>query len=175
MLLSFACQSYVVSIPSCCTITVCFSNDFAVPLCLVDVQIFSSQEFFYLTFYQYLILGTFCLSGTFKIFCLCLYISPSPEVIADHRYQRMDIFLQNTTRISLETNPAWLPSVEILQNSHLHMVEKDSLKIFLYSVAIFSTDDILLFFCPFILFLFKFLVGLELPDSQFSVHYISLE
>lgn len=148
MLLSFACQSYVVSIPSCCTTTVCFSNDFAVPLCLVDVQIFSSQESFYLTFYQYLIPGTFCLSGTFKIFCLCLYISPSPEVIADHRYQGMDIFLQNTTRISLETNPTWFPSVEILQNSHLHMVEKDGLKIFLYSVALFPP---MTFFCSFVL------------------------
>lgn len=124
MLLSFARESYVVSIPSHCTTTVCFSNDFAVPLCLADVQIFLSQESFYLTFYQYPILGTFCLSGMFKIFCLCLYISPSPEVFVDHRCQSMDIFLQNTTRISLENNPTWLPSAEILQNTHLHMVGK---------------------------------------------------
>lgn len=134
---SFTHRSYLFSIRSCCTATVCFSNDFAVPLCLADVQIFPSQELFYLTFYQFLILGTFYLLGTFRIFCLCLYISPSPEVIAGHWCQRMDIFLQNTARISLETNPTWPSSVEILQNSHMHMVGKDSLKIFLYSVAIF--------------------------------------
>lgn len=105
MLPSFTHQSYLFFIRSCCTTIVCFSNDFAVPLCLADVQIFPSQESFYLIFYQFLILGTFCLSGTFKIFCLCLYISPSPEVIADHWCQSMDIFLQNISESALKPTP----------------------------------------------------------------------
>lgn len=148
MLPSFTHQSYLFFIRSCCTTIVCFSNDFAVPLCLADVQIFPSQESFYLIFYQFLILGTFCLSGTFKIFCLCLYIPPQSRSYCRSSVLKHEHLPSKYFRISLETNPTWLPLVKILHNSHVHMVGKDGLKIFLYSVAIFPPVTS---FCSFVL------------------------
>lgn len=86
---------------------------------------------------------------------------------------------------------AWTSSFKILQNQpwnqpHMAPFSQNTsqlscahgwerrLKNISVFCSYFSTSDILLFFhLNNLLFLFKFLVGLELPDSQFNVYYIS--